>query len=306
MARNAAASNAMPRLHAGSGALAGLQAELPADVRLMQATANTVLVMLALALLAALAQWAARWPVFAIQAIRIDGDVARNSESTIRANAAPRLAGSFLTLDLQQARAAFEAVPWVRHAVVQRVWPGRLAVRLEEHQPVALWLGKDGNDRLVNSHGEVFEANIGDVEDDRLPRLLGPEGSAPAMLAMLRRLGPVLNGRHDGRHDGRNDGRNDGQRLGDLAQLDLSARGAWRATLDKGAVVELGRGSDDQVLERTQRFVQTLPLVEARYQRPLESADLRHADGFALRLCGVSTSVPVPAARKSAAAPRQR
>ncbi|MES2715485.1 MAG: cell division protein FtsQ/DivIB [Pseudomonadota bacterium] len=257
-------------------------AGLPADVRLMQATANAVLALLVLGLLAAGLQRLARLPVFNIQAIQIAGDVSRNSESTIRANAAPRLAGSFLTLDLQQARAAFEAVPWVRHAVVQRVWPGRLAVQLEEHQPVALWLGNDGNDRLVNSHGEVFEANIGDVEDDSLPRLQGPEGSAAAMLAMLKRLQPVLGGQRDG----------------DLALLELSDRGSWRATLDKGAVIELGRGSDDQVLERTQRFVQTLPRVEARYMRPLESADLRHADGFAVRLKGVTTSEPVPPARK--------
>jgi cell division protein FtsQ len=257
-------------------------AGLPADVRLMQATANAVLALLVLGLLAAGLQRLARLPVFNIQAIQIAGDVSRNSESTIRANAAPRLAGSFLTLDLQQARAAFEAVPWVRHAVVQRVWPGRLAVQLEEHQPVALWLGNDGNDRLVNSHGEVFEANIGDVEDDSLPRLQGPEGSAAVMLAMLRRLQPVLGGQRDG----------------DLALLELSDRGSWRATLDKGAVIELGRGSDDQVLERTQRFVQTLPRVEARYMRPLESADLRHADGFAVRLKGVTTSEPVTAARK--------
>lgn len=255
---------------------------LPADVRLMQATANAVLALLMLGALAAGLQRLARLPVFDIRAIRVEGDVARNSASTIRANAAPRLAGSFLTLDLQQARAAFEAVPWVRHAVVQRVWPGRLTVQLEEHVPVALWLGTDGNDRLVNSHGEVFEANIGDVEDDSLPRLQGPEGSAAAMLGLLKRLQPVLGGRRDG----------------DLAQLELSERGSWRATMDKGAVIELGRGSDDQVIARTERFIATLPRVEARYQRPLESADLRHADGFAVRLKGVTTAEQPPVGRK--------
>jgi len=259
---------------------------LPADVRLMQATANAVLALLVLGLVAAGLQRLVRLPVFNLQAIRIEGDVSRNSESTIRANAAPRLAGSFLTLDLQQARAAFEAVPWVRHAVVRRVWPGRLAVRLEEHQPVALWLGTDGSDRLVNSHGEVFEANVGDVEDDSLPRLQGPDGSAPAMLAMLQRLAPVFKASQHGTRDG------------DLAQLELSARGSWRATLDKGAVIELGRGSEDQVVARTQRFVATLPRVEARYQHPLETADLRHADGFAVRLKGVTVSEPVPPAHK--------
>jgi len=254
---------------------------LPADVRLMQATANAVFMVAALGLCAATALWAARLPVFAIKGIRVEGEVSRNSESTIRANAAPRLAGSFLTLDLQKSRAAFEAVPWVRHAVVRRVWPNRLAVQLEEHRPTALWVAVDGNDRLVNSFGEVFEANIGDVEDDELPRLSGPEGSAAQMLAMLRRLTPVL----------------EPLNAGDLAQLTLSARGSWRAELDSGAVVELGRGSEDEVLARTERFVRTMPRVAAQYQRPLESADLRHADGFAVRLKGVTTTVPA-AARK--------
>jgi len=255
---------------------------LPADVRLMQATANTVLALVVLGLLAAGLQRLARAPIFNIQAIRIEGDVSRNSESTIRANAAPRLAGSFLTLDLQQARNAFEAVPWVRHAVVQRVWPGKLAVRLEEHQPVALWLGTDGNDRLVNTHGEVFEANIGDIEDERLPAFSGPEGSAAVMLSMMRRLAPVLKN----------------LQAGDAQQLDLSARGSWRVLLDKGAVIELGRGNEADVLARTEQFARTLPRVLAQYQRPLESADLRHAQGFAVRLKGVTTTVAVAPGRK--------
>lgn len=258
---------------------------LPADVRLMQATASAVFLLAGLALGAALLVWAARWPAFAIRAIRLDGEVLRNSETTIRANAIHRLAGSFLTLDLQKARAAFEAVPWVRRAEVRRLWPMRLAVQLEEHRPVALWAAADGNDKLVNSHAEVFEANVGDVEDDALPRLAGPDGSAPQMLAMQRRLRTALAP----------------LQAGELAQLTLSARGSWRVALDKGAEIELGRGSEDEVLARTEHFVRTMPRVTAQYQRPLESADLRHGDGFAVRLKGVSTQVPAVALRKPAA-----
>lgn len=255
---------------------------LPADVRLMQATANAVFVLAALAACVAAALWAARLPAFAIKAIRVEGEVNRNSESTIRANTVHRLRGSFLTIDLQKSRAAFESVPWVRQAVVRREWPMRLAVQLEEHRPVALWLAADGNDRLVNSFGEVFEANIGDVEDDGLPTLAGPDGSAPQMLALLKHLGSVLVPLN----------------AGDIDRLALSARGSWRATMEKGAVIELGRGSEAEVIARTQRFVATMPRVEAQYQRRLESADLRHAEGFAVRLQGVTTSVPAPSARK--------
>jgi len=34
--------------------------------------------------------------------------------------------------------------------------------------------------------------------------------------------------------------------------------------------------------------------VLARYERPLEYADLRHHDGYAVRLKGVSTTLDVP------------
>lgn len=255
---------------------------LPGDVRLMQATANAVFVLAAVALLAAGVLWLARLPVFAVKAIKIEGDVQRNSVSTIRANAAPKLAGNFFTLDLQQGRAAFESVPWVRHAVVRRVWPNQLAVRLEEHHAAALWAAEDGNDKLVNTHGEVFEANIGDVEDEALPRFAGPEGSTAAMLALYRRLQPVL------------------ARLGegDVQALGLSVRGSWRATLENGAVLELGRGSDEEVMARSERFVRTLAQVTGHFQRPLEYADLRHADGYAVRLKGVTTIVPAAPARR--------
>lgn len=256
---------------------------LPLDVRLMNVTATLLLGLVAIGLAALALAWAARQPVFALRSIRVEGDVTRNSVSTIRANALPKLAGGFFTMDLQQARRAFESVPWVRQAVVRREWPDRLAVRLEEYRAVALWESAgDGATRLVSAFGEVFDANVGDVEDDRLPTLAGPEGSAPAMLALKARLDPVL-----ARLDAR------------IETLVLSDRGSWRVELDTGATVELGRGSDDEVIARTERFVGTLTQVTSRYQRALEFADLRHNDGYALRLKGITTTPPaaVPAAK---------
>jgi len=248
---------------------------MPGDVRLMNATAIVLAVAAGLLLAGAALLWLARQPLFAIRVITVDGDVGRNSVSTIRANAAPRLAGNFMTLDLAAVRRAFESVPWVRHAVVQKVWPNRLRVRLEEHRPVALWGGGEpGSEKLVNSFGEVFEANVGDVEDDTLPTLEGPEGSSARVLAMhdkLSRPFALLQARVDG--------------------LELSGRGSWQATLDTGAVVEIGRGSDEEIVARTARFVATVRQVTSRYQRPLEYADLRHTDGYAVRLRGVSTLI---------------
>lgn len=251
----------------------------PWDVRAMNLAATGLFLLAALGLAGLLLAWAVRLPYFDLRAIDVGGDVTRNSAATLRANVAPRLAGNFFTLDLPAAQAAFEAVPWVRRAAVQRVWPDRLSVVLEEHRPAAWWQtgeGADrGQDRLVNVQGEVFEANPGDVEEEGLPVLRGPDGSAASVLAMRRALQPVFAGL-----DLR------------VERLRLSARGSWRATLDSGAEVELGRGSGDEVLARAQVFGQTVPQLIARYERPLEYADLRHADGYALRLKGVGTDVP--------------
>lgn len=247
-------------------------APLPVDVRLTMAGANAVIVTMTLVLAAAALLWLTRLPVFAVRGIVLVGDLTHNTPGTVRAHAAPKLAGGVFTLDLERAQAAFESVPWVRRATVRRVWPDRLAVHLEEHKAAALWIANDGVDRLVNTHGEVFEANVGDVEDDDLPRLAGPQGSAARVLAMYSALVPAL-----------------ATLDGTVASLRLSARGSWRIELDGGVVIELGRGDGEEVVARAARFARTLPQVMQTYQRALLHADLRHPDGYAVRLKGIAT-----------------
>jgi len=246
---------------------------LPVDVRLMNAIAVVVFMLALVALAAAALAWAARRPQFQFADVRLEGDLQRNSVTTVRANALPHLAGNFFTMDLGRARAAFEQVPWVRRAVVRRVWPDKLVVALEEHQPVALWEGEENSDKMVNSHGEVFEANVGDVEDDSLPQFAGPEGTSAQVLDMYRRLQPVFS-----RMDA------------EVTALRLSGRGSWRADLDDGATVELGRGTQDEVVDRTTRFVRTVPQLLDKFHAPLENADLRHAEGYAVKLKGLTVN----------------
>ncbi len=255
---------------------------LPVDIRLMNGIANAVFALAALALVVAGLWWLVRLPAFAFRVVKVEGDLQRNSVSTIRANALPKLAGNFFTMDLNRAREAFETVPWVRRAVVQRVWPNTLRVRLVEHHPAALWEDVDGTEKLVNTEGEVFEANLGDVEDEGLPALRGPEGSSPRVLAMYQQLAPRF-----------------GQLDANVDALSLSGRGSWRVSLDTGAQVELGRGEDAEVLARTDRFVRTVTQITGRFQRPLAYADLRHVDAYAVRLKGITTTLPAAGAAKA-------
>jgi cell division protein FtsQ len=248
---------------------------VPADVRLMNLAATALFAVAFAGLLAAAGWWALRHPLFALAGITVEGDVSHNSVATLRANVAPHLIGNFFTVNLVAARQAFEGVPWVRRAVVRREFPNRLRVQLQEHKAVALW-GGDSDTRLLNDFGEVFEANVGDVEADDLPRLAGPDAQSGDVLAMYRAVKPLF------------------EPL-DLAveRLALTARGSWEVDLDNDAVVELGRGTLQDVTERTQRFVRTLNQVTSRYGRTPEalvSADLRHTDGYAVRLRGVGTT----------------
>ena len=102
--------------------------EVPWDAKWMNALANLLLLGFMGMLIGAALWWGVRHTHFSLQRITVDGDVAHSNEVTLRANVAPRLSGNFFTMDLAQARASFEAVPWVRRAVVRREFPNRLRV----------------------------------------------------------------------------------------------------------------------------------------------------------------------------------
>lgn len=246
---------------------------VPLDVKLMNTTSLVLGLAFAGMLVTLGVTWLLQQNLFRLSAIRVGGDLSHNNAVTLRANVVPKLAGNFFTVDLPRAQATFEAVPWVRRAVVQREFPNRLRVLLQEHQAIAFW-GHEGDARLVNSYGEVFEANQGDVESDDLPLLNGPSGQSAQVLQAYRRLAPVFE-----KIDMR------------LTRLELTARGSWRARLDEGIVVELGLGSQDEIHNRAERFAATLTQVSSKFGRDLESADLRYSNGYALKLRGVTTTV---------------
>jgi cell division protein FtsQ len=247
---------------------------LPLDVRLMNMTAAGLLVVLVLLGLGGGAWWLLRHPMFAIQAITVQGEVSHNNAVTLRANVVPQLSGNFFTLNLNDARDAFEAVPWVRKAVVHRDFPNRLRTVLLEHHPIALW-GDDGANTLLNEQSQVFEANVEDIDVERLPRLKGPDGLSADVVRMYQYLQPLFEAVDM-----------------DIDQLEMTPRGSWRVLTQGGAQLELGRGTQTEVGARLQVFFRTLSQITARYGRTptsLAGADLRHKDGYALRLRGVTT-----------------
>lgn len=247
---------------------------LPLDIRLMNMAAASLLLVFVLLLVGGVAWWLLRHPAFAIQSITVQGDVTRNNAVTLRANVMPQLSGNFFTIDLNRTREAFEAVPWVRGAVVHRDFPNRLRTVLLEHEPMALW-GDDGSNKLVNQQSRVFEANVEDVDVETLPRLKGPDDQSAIVVQMYRDLVPIFEAMDMG-----------------IDRLELTPRGSWRVLTERGAMLELGRGTETEIAAQLKVFFRTLSQVTARYGRTpmaLAGADLRHKDGYALRLRGVTT-----------------
>jgi cell division protein FtsQ len=253
------------------------QIAVPTDVRLMNIAALVLGVMACLVSLGLAVRWAFAQPLFAVSKIVIEGDTSHHNALTLKANIGGRISGNFFTLDLAQARVVFESVPWIRQATVRREFPNRLRVTLEEHRSSGFW-GADSESRMVNSLGEVFEANADGAEMQELPRLMGADGTANTVLVMYKELTTAL------------------QPLdATIEQLELSARNGWRVQLDGGTQMELGRGGPADVMLRVNKFLATHKQVLASYQRSgldrVESVDLRHGEGYAIRLAGVSTLI---------------
>ncbi|RJG05052.1 FtsQ-type POTRA domain-containing protein [Noviherbaspirillum cavernae] len=247
------------------------------DVRMLNATTNALLGLLALSLLASGVWWLTQRPIFTLKVITIQGmqqgaelqELRHVSASTVRNTAVPHIKGNFFTTDLNAVRQAFEAVPWVRKASVRREWPNRLIVSLEEHEPLGTW-GDDG--RLLSAKGDVFTANLAEAEEDgELVEFRGPEGSEKEVVVRYRELqqwfAPV--------------------KL-EPESLQLSGRYAWTVKLNNGMTVELGREQSSTTLkDRVDRLVGIYPELVARLQDRIESVDMRYPNGLALKAHGL-------------------
>ncbi|TWC68520.1 cell division protein FtsQ/DivIB [Herbaspirillum sp. SJZ099] len=243
------------------------------DVKMLNAASSALLALVVLALLASGLWWVAQRPMFTLHTIRIESaselPLEKVNALTVRATALPRIHGNFFTTDLSAVRAAFEAVPWVRRAMVRREWPDRLVVKIEEHKVLGTW-GEDG--RLLSQKGDVFTANLAEAEDDGdLMEFEGPDGSEKQVVARLAQFrqwfAPI--------------------RLEPEA-LHLSNRYAWTVRMDNGMTVELGRDQGEAVLkERIDRLVAVYPQLMERLQGKIESVDMRYPNGMALKADGM-------------------
>jgi cell division protein FtsQ len=218
-----------------------------------------------------------RLPVFPLRELVVTSAPARLSADQLEHSARTAVIGNFFTVDLEAARNAFEKLPWVRKATVQRHWPDGLKLMLEEHEAAAQWHHLEGESGLVNRQGEIFVADL-PANAPMLPVFSGPAGSAAEMLQRHAEFSASVS------------------KIGrQIRTVSLSPRLAWRLKLDDGVMIDLGREQERHPLaERLTRFVEHYDKARERVGS-LRIADMRYPNGFALVRAGAAE--PAGAAR---------
>jgi cell division protein FtsQ len=228
--------------------------------RLLHAIADTLLLGAAIFAVWLAAQTALGSSLIPLRKVTVTGVLERVDANELAAQIEGRLRGNLFGVDLDEARRALEAAPWVRRATVRREWPDRLVANIEEHAVLARWSDR----RLVDIYGELFEGDI----DAQLPRLGGPPGTEREVVRRYRTFRAVL-----------------APLAVEPVEVLLSARHAWQVTLANGLVLELGRDFGRQPPEeRLARFVAAYPRAIAELDRRLDYVDLRYRNGFAIRV----------------------
>ncbi len=215
------------------------------------------LAVLALPVVAVLRGWLAaeQWPV---KFLTIEAPYVHVSEMQVAQAVAPQLQHGFFAVDLARVRAAVAALPWVAQVEVRKRWPDTLVVRLREHRPWARWTGN----RLVGDRGDLFAVPAAQIPAG-LPRLDGPPGSLADVAAFYQQASAAC-----------------ARRGLKVDAVQLTARGSYTLGLAGGAYIVIGR---DQARQRLSRFLSVWPQLAARHPQRFDYADLRYANGFAVR-----------------------
>ena len=66
---------------------------------------------------------------------------------------------SLLFLDVADARAKLEAIPWIAEATVRKLYPDRLQITVTEREPFALWQ-QQGKVKVIAADGTVLSEKV--------------------------------------------------------------------------------------------------------------------------------------------------
>lgn len=207
--------------------------------------------------------WLVNHPYFRIAHIDISspnqGNLQHANQMQIFEAVRPALTGSFFTVNLQEAKRAALAQPWVKQVKIDRIAPATIKIEVSEYEVSARWVRDGWEAGLISPDAEVFQAAI----DTKLPEMDGDFASLPEMLQQYAtfesRLKPL--------------------RLS-IKRLQYTPRSSWTIMLTNGVEIRLGR---DNIHARLMRFADLWPRELAAQATYLDYVDMRYPNGAAVK-----------------------
>ena len=192
-----------------------------------------------------------------LEKVHIEGESPEATRAIQRAVQLP--AGMALTaVDLDALKDRVEAVSWVEHARVVRLFPDTLMIHVIEHDRLAVWQ-TDGRAHVIDSHGRIIQGADPGMYN-RLPLVVGTgaEQAASEILTLVAER-PRLMGRVEA-----------------LVRVDERR---WDLRLKDGSLIQLPALDQEAALIQLDSMDQRERILDL----PFERVDLRTPDAVVLR-----------------------
>ena len=181
---------------------------------------------------------------------------------------------SLLFLDVAEARARLEAIPWIAEATVRKLYPDRLQITITEREAFALWQ-QQGKVHVIAADGTVLAAKV-EPRLASLPFVVGNGAAVKArdFLAVLDRF-PALRDQ--------------------VRAAILVGERRWNLRLKNGIDVRLPDSDVERALESLTRLNREKSLLS----RDIVAVDLRLPDRVTVRLSDAAAQAREEAAKKT-------
>ena len=204
---------------------------------------------------------------FTIESVTISHGLEHVDRGIVERTAWRSIHGNYLNVDLSQVENALESLPGIYQAMVRRVWPDALELRLVETQAMARF------QTLQNPDGNSPDSYINLAPDQAMrvsPVLRGPREQRETLVHTFSSVMPLLQE----------------ARLEPL-ELSVSKSGRWALEVrsDSSLVparfeLLLGR---DGVVEKVDRFTRSFTIALGDKADQIGRVDMRYVSGFAVQ-----------------------
>jgi cell division protein FtsQ len=195
---------------------------------------------------------------FGLAEVEIRG-LASADMSPITDRIAPERHQSLLAVDAEALRSSIADLPWVSDVSVEKIYPGKLVVRLAERRPYALWQD-DGRVHVVDQSGSIMTDQI-EERHLKLPLVVGQGANTRAGEALdLISSAPALKDR--------------------IHAAVLVAERRWNLVTNEGVELKLPEENAGAALAEIGRLQSSKRLLD----RDIEAVDLRAPDRVFIKL----------------------